>query len=274
MAQLIFEPMPAREARAIVDAMPAVSQRTFNKLLPEAKGMAMGIAGVTSCDVKADVRDRIGRVLGSETTWAEEQKSIAGLLEPFLGTKADRHAELLLRTHTFRAMAATRYRLLMSQIDVFPFWKYVTKGDGRVRPSHRALGGKIFPAGHSIWQRIFPPWDWGCRCLVVPMVGTEVEQIQEADQKARKDTAAQLVYDGGQADSISNMERLPNGMSLHTSENWTFRPGQPRWTWADLVERYEDAPETWNEFAEWAAVQMIPELAETVEMWLKTDPTE
>lgn len=272
MAQLIFEPMPATEARAIVDAMPAVSQRTFNKLLPEAKGMAMGIAGVTSCDVKADVRDRIGRVLGSETTWAEEQKSIAGLLTPYLGDKAPRHAELLLQTHAWRAMAATRYRLLMQQTDVFPFWMYRTK-DGNARPSHLALNGKIFPAGHDIWQRIFPPWDWGCRCLVVPMIGDEVNKIAEADRAARKDTAAQRVYTPDQATVIHNMERLPNGIHIMQSETWTFRPGQPRWTWADLAERYKDAPDTWNEFAEWAAGQMIPELGETVEMWLKTDPT-
>ncbi|MEQ8547623.1 MAG: DUF935 family protein [Cyclobacteriaceae bacterium] len=70
--------------------------------------------------------------------------------------------------------AATYYRLL-GQIDTFPYWEYRTIGDERVRPHHDALNGKIFPANHPIWQTIFPPNDWQCRCYVVPRLAGEAD---------------------------------------------------------------------------------------------------
>jgi len=94
-------------------------------------------------------------VPAGEVTWAKAKKNIAAELEERLGgEEAVKRAELLLRTHTFRGYAASRYRSLMAQRDVFPFWQYKTHGDGRVRPSHAALNGKILPAGHPVWQKI------------------------------------------------------------------------------------------------------------------------
>ena len=85
-------------------------------------------------------------------------------------------------------LSATYYRLL-EQVKIFPFWQYKTIGDDRVRDSHRLLHDVIFPVLingklNPIWQKIFPPNGWGCRCYVVPRMAAEVTDAQLADSMA------------------------------------------------------------------------------------------
>ncbi|MBR1533224.1 MAG: FeoA domain-containing protein, partial [Ruminococcus sp.] len=44
-----------------------------------------------------------------------------------------------LRIHGFQAYAVARHQQQMETADIFPYWKYVTVGDSRVRAAHAAL---------------------------------------------------------------------------------------------------------------------------------------
>lgn len=55
----------------------------------------------------------------------------------------------------------------------FDVWEYSTVQDDRVRPSHQKLQGKKFAKDDPIWQVIYPPNDWGCRCTVLPAQGQQ-----------------------------------------------------------------------------------------------------
>lgn len=59
-----------------------------------------------------------------------------------------------------------RYKRLLENADARPYWMYQAVEDERTRKSHMELSGKIWRSDNPIWQRIFPPNDWGCRCLV------------------------------------------------------------------------------------------------------------
>ena len=39
-------------------------------------------------------------------------------------------------------------------------------GDGKNRPTHKAMVGKVYPAEHPIWKVWRPPNGYGCRCWV------------------------------------------------------------------------------------------------------------
>lgn len=56
--------------------------------------------------------------------------------------------------------------------DVFPFLRYSTAGDDRVRPDHAGVDGVIKPVDDAFWNTWFPPNGWGCRC--------DVEQVASA----------------------------------------------------------------------------------------------
>lgn len=257
-----FEPMPHEEAVKRIAGLPLVTREVMDGLLPELRAYAFCITGLDAFDQLARVRDVIGAVPAGVKTWDKAKREIAAELSENLGGKpALRRAELLLRTHTFRGYAAARYRLLMAQKDVFPFWQYKTHGDGNVRPSHAALNGKIFPAGHPIWQRIFPPWDWGCRCLVVPLLKKDVDGRRPDD--VGKAPENQLVYDGDMADAISDAGMLPNGMKLNQAPTWSASPwseaGTVQHTWELVKDRYADTPEVLKEFQKWAKKTKLPD---------------
>jgi uncharacterized protein with gpF-like domain len=57
--------------------------------------------------------------------------------------------------------------------EALPYWQYWTVGDLRVRPGHAELDGFTARAIDPVWRRIYPPWDFNCRCSVVPIPADE-----------------------------------------------------------------------------------------------------
>lgn len=90
-------------------------------------------------------------------------------------------------TATRTGQAAANYTRLMGNIDIFPYWKYSTIGDGRVRDSHLALEGVTLRADDPLWQKLFPPNGWNCRCSVFPRMESQIDKSKlTADQAKAK----------------------------------------------------------------------------------------
>jgi SPP1 gp7 family putative phage head morphogenesis protein len=282
-----FTPMPHDEAVKRIASLPIVSREVMQGLLPELRAHAFTVSGLT----KASQLSRVKKLLESVpagANWDDAKKQVVGELATagITGKEAQRRAETLLRTTAFRAYAATRYQVLMRQTDVFPFWQYKTAGDGRVRPAHTALHNRIFPAGHPVWQRIFPPWGWGCRCLVVPLTKRTAEQMGVQGEELRAKGEESLPADGGllkgqrqapilytpqEADLIEQSARLPGGISIEVEPSWGRAPwsekGNLRPSWAYLEELYKDDAEAFAAFREWAEKTEISK-GRTVGMWI------
>ena len=73
------------------------------------------------------------------------------------------------------AEGISTYRRLKAQRDLFPYWEYKTAGDGRVREEHAVLDGLVLLHSDPLWDKIYPPNGWNCRCYVVPRMAAEVE---------------------------------------------------------------------------------------------------
>lgn len=50
--------------------------------------------------------------------------------------------------------------------DIYPYLRYRTQGDARVRKEHQSLEGIVLPVEHPMWNKIYPPNGWNCRCPV------------------------------------------------------------------------------------------------------------
>lgn len=75
------------------------------------------------------------------------------------------------------AESSVTYYRLIGKSDIFPYWEYRTVGDDRVRDEHAILHGSVFPVNDvqgSVWNKIYPPNGWNCRCYVVPRMMHEV----------------------------------------------------------------------------------------------------
>lgn len=76
---------------------------------------------------------------------------------------------------------ASAYHRLKSQARIFPYWGYRTAGDDRVREEHAALDGLTLRHDDPLWDKIYPPNGWKCRCYVVPRMAEEVS-VSEREQ--------------------------------------------------------------------------------------------
>lgn len=65
-------------------------------------------------------------------------------------------------------MQASRYYSMKDRVDALPYWRYETMEDGRVREAHANLNNKVFRHDDPIWNVIYPPNGWRCRCYVTP----------------------------------------------------------------------------------------------------------
>lgn len=123
---------------------------------------AFWISDVTDDAVLQGARATIERALASGTPWGEVRGELGGILGGDFGPRL----ETIFRTNAFQAYNGGKFWEGQEARDALPYWQYFTVQDDRVRPTHAALHGKIYPKDDAVWQSIFPPNGFGCRCTV------------------------------------------------------------------------------------------------------------
>lgn len=86
-----------------------------------------------------------------------------------------------LRTAVNSSYHAAQYQRLQELKDVYPAYRYLTREDDRVREKHIVLHGKVFMANDPIWDIIWPPNGWNCRCYIEPLTYDELAKVDPND---------------------------------------------------------------------------------------------
>jgi len=147
----------------------------FDKLDEQAKRVAFTAAGVVGDAAVGKLRDRLAVAVEKGQTLAEFTRETKAALDVSALTPAQ--LETLYRTHVGRAQTAGKMRVLSSPLvgDQFPYLLYSAVHDSRVRPEHKAMetiglnGTAVYRRDDPIWNLFLPPWDWNCRCEVIPL---------------------------------------------------------------------------------------------------------
>lgn len=120
------------------------------------------------------VKNMITAVLEGDLDELDFRKRMANML----GTShRDYYIETVYRTNMQSAYQHGRYvqQTHPEVLEALPFWEYRTVGDSRVRDSHAAMDGKIWPANHPVWDLWYPPNGYSCRCRVDELSRSEAE---------------------------------------------------------------------------------------------------
>lgn len=144
---------------------------------------SFSVAGVTKAQVLDDIRAALDDALASGQTYDQFRASLVPKLQaagwwgrwphdtetgeilPGKGIKP-RRLETIFRTNLQGAYMAGRYKGMVEASDSHPFWMYVAVMDGRTRPAHQLLNGRVFRWDDPVWQVIYPPNGYNCRCRV------------------------------------------------------------------------------------------------------------
>jgi SPP1 gp7 family putative phage head morphogenesis protein len=70
------------------------------------------------------------------------------------------------------AQMADKWKQFGEEAELFPYLRYVTAGDDRVRPAHKALNGIVKRYDSPFWKENAPLNGWNCRC--------DLKQVEEA----------------------------------------------------------------------------------------------
>lgn len=228
--QLTIQTYPNETAASYIRGKAVADPKNFGALPDQLKQRAFTVAGIEQLDVLRKIRDAIAK-LPEGASWDEAKKDVAEKISPFIGSgnakvdvsAAKARAEFMLRTHGFQAYAVARHQQQMETAQDFPYWRYETVGDNRVRAGHAALDGKVLRSDDPWWKTHYPPWDWGCRCIVVAL---DEDDIEEMGLK------------------VSKHEEMP---IPERSETFSFDPTNVAIDIDSLAESYKDA----NKGADW-----------------------
>lgn len=225
------------------------------------------VAHCARIDVLADIRGAVNEALKDGRTFAEFRQDLQPRLEakgwwgkqsgvnPATGQPEDfiagtpRRLRTIFDTNLTTSYAAGHYKQLRSMTETLPYWQYFTMGDDRVREQHAALNGKVFRADDPIWNTIFPPNGWGCRCWVTPLAQADLDQMGLS------------VEDGTQIGADGMRELLPEYQSL-VSPEFAYNPGQS--AWRGVTPEFDDDPDHWvpagpDNLADDQRIDRIPE---------------
>lgn len=86
------------------------------------------------------------------------------------------------------SISAANWQRHVEDSDLFPYLVYQTIGDSNVREEHQRLEGLKRPVNDPIWDKIYPPNDWGCRCEAIN--DSSEEALTEPDEAEERSAGA------------------------------------------------------------------------------------
>lgn len=177
----------------------------FYRLEAEARSGAFAIGKVYRTDVTAALQKELVDALEQGRTQRDVIERLKAILKgaghQMLG---DAHLETVFRTATQMAYGVGRRIAQEEAAEYLPVWEYSAVGDDRTRPTHMALDGLQFPANHPFWNRYYPPWDFRCRCTVIP-----VFEIRKGYDRTRPNADSVVDYDRDGFPVRANVAGIP-----------------------------------------------------------------
>lgn len=250
-----------------------------------AHARAFTVAKAAQMDVLTAIRNEVDAALSQGLTAKQFQANLKPQLEKlgWWGKQEIDGREVQLgspyrlntiyRQNLQTAYMAGRYRRMLSRSKTHPYWQYVAIDDGQTRPAHARLRGKVFRFDDPIWDIIYPPNGWGCRCRVraltevqVKAMGITVENGEGYIQRFDTETVARGT---GEVLTVPHARiDLPDGSSMSPDLGWAYSPGEAAFgtdvavakklgsiqsldTRAQFIQTLNNSPLRQAQFAQW-----------------------
>lgn len=167
----------------------------YTEVMGEANVHAFTVAKATSLELLRTIRAETAKAIGPGQSFEQFKKALRPRLEEmgWWGKKevldidtgeitqaqlgSVRRLRTIYQANVQTAYMAGRYKRYVSNAVDRPYWRYVAIMDGRTRPAHAALNGKVFRWDDPIWKVIWPPNGWGCRCRIVALTQAEFDAL-------------------------------------------------------------------------------------------------
>ena len=159
----------------------------WQDMLDDSHATAFTVAKVAKMDILSDIYSAVEKALKNDETFEQFSRQLTPVLQskgwwgqqnqlnPETGDiqsvqlGSPRRLETIYLTNMQSAYMAGRYAQMMDSIDTHPYWEYVAINDSRTRETHRLMNGRVYEATDPIWNSMYPPLNYRCRCRVKPL---------------------------------------------------------------------------------------------------------
>lgn len=205
------------EALQFIRAKRPVSREEYERLSAAARAKAFTVSGYTAAEVLEEFLRALEAAIAEGSTLKEFTDRMGDFLaDSGYGGINPYKAKNIFMTNMQTAYNAGHYKRMSSPalMRARPYWKYLTAGDSRVRPTHAQMEGRIYRADDPIWDTWYPPNGFKCRCTVVSM--TEEQVIKSGER----------VYDRPPLEVDTATGRLKDALP---DKGFTTNPGKELW---------------------------------------------
>lgn len=215
----------------------------------EAHAVAFTVAKTTQAEIENGVLAAIKEATAKGLTEGITAREHRRILEPILKAKGwwgrvpdpldpSRTAQLgsphrlrtIFNTNMDVAYARAHWHHVQENKHARPYLMYVAVLDQRTRPSHAAMHGKVFHVDDPIWDHLYPPNDWGCRCSVRALTA---EQVAELGLDVSQGTDfLSLTEEPITNRETGEVEAMPvavfraGPLTMRTGKGWAYNPGK------------------------------------------------
>lgn len=169
--QIVFKLPPERALKWLKQRGKNLKITTnWDILDAEAHDKAFTVAKVMFADILQKIYDYIEQAKSEGWTLKQFQDNLLPALENSGWTGASpSRLKVIYDTNMQMAYAQGKYKQQKLISDLYPYWKYVQIQRPTKRHDHSLFHNKIFRHDDSIWDLIYPPSGFGCKCSVIPI---------------------------------------------------------------------------------------------------------
>ena len=148
----------------------------WDSLNSSAHDKAFTVAKVMSADILQVIYNKVVKAKAEGLTLKQFQDELLPELHQagWGGTTAGR-LRVIYDTNMQVAYSKEKYKGMMLVADKYPYWQYKQIERNNKRDQHSKWHNKIFRYDDPIWQSIYPPSAFGCKCSVVTLTEQEVK---------------------------------------------------------------------------------------------------
>jgi SPP1 gp7 family putative phage head morphogenesis protein len=184
MADLTLEPLPPAEAIRFFEDKGYTPSFAWQDVWQQEHARGFTVAKMMRHDLLETVRRSLDKALREGTPFATWAKDLMPTLQaegwwgrqemrdPLTGEIRDvqlgspHRLRTIFDTNLRTARAAGRWERIERNAERRPYLRYSAIQDARTRPEHAAWHGLIRRWDDPIWETLYPPNGWNCRCLV------------------------------------------------------------------------------------------------------------
>ena len=226
----------------------------WREMWEDAHAKAFTISKMTDAELLSESKDIINQALSEGWSSKKAEQELTNLYkkkgwwgkqvitdengeEKEVQLGSPRRVRTIFRTNMQAAYSAQRYLEQLEDVDIAPYFQYIAIMDNRTRPEHAAMHEKIFRYDDPIWETMYPPNGFGCRCMVRSLSAEDVKRKGLKIEKSEGKLTTQKIDVGTPEGDINlkeittykTQDKAGNIYSMKTDAGWNYNVGKSAW---------------------------------------------